>query len=99
MEEFCFLALRTVRGIDRRQFAAAFGCSLESVYSTVVQQLAAQGLVETSEGYIRLTKRGRMRRDFRDGKKIFVRGSHGCHALRECFFGTGHAAFDGGADQ
>ena len=58
MEEFCFLALRTVRGIDRRQFAAAFGCSLESIYSTVVQQLAAQGFVETSEGYIRLTKRG-----------------------------------------
>lgn len=58
MEAFCFLALRTAAGIDRVKFSATFGCSLESVYGTVVQQLAAQGLVETSEGYIHLTEQG-----------------------------------------
>lgn len=58
LEAFCFLALRTAAGIDRVKFAATFGCSIESVYSEVVEALSAQGLLETSEGYIRLTERG-----------------------------------------
>ena len=58
MEEFCFLALRTAAGIRRAQFAATFGCPIECVYGAVIEKLAAQGLLEVSEAYLRLTERG-----------------------------------------
>lgn len=58
MEEFCFLALRTARGLSRSAFKARFGYSLTHVYGPVVADLAAQGLLLTAGDYVRLTERG-----------------------------------------
>ncbi|MFC2468828.1 MAG: radical SAM family heme chaperone HemW [Negativicutes bacterium] len=58
MEEFCFLALRTVRGLSRAKFAAKFGCSLDSVYHATLQDLQAEGLLEEAADSVRLTERG-----------------------------------------
>ena len=58
MEEFCFLALRTVRGLSRAKFAAKFGCSLDSVYHATLQDLQAKGLLEEAADSVRLTERG-----------------------------------------
>ena len=58
LEEFCFLALRTVRGIDRAAFQAKFGCTLESVYAAVLQDMQAKGLLVVDEAGARLTERG-----------------------------------------
>ena len=58
MEEFCFLALRTARGLSRAKFAAKFGCSLDSVYHATLQDLQAKGLLEEAADSVRLTERG-----------------------------------------
>lgn len=58
MEEFAFLALRTVRGMDRQAFQTKFGCSFASVYASVTQELLQKGLLETDGDYVRLTGRG-----------------------------------------
>ena len=58
MEEFCFLALRTARGIDRQKFVGAFGCTLESVYAPVLADMQGKGLLLVDDAGVRLTKRG-----------------------------------------
>lgn len=58
MEEFCFLALRTVQGIDRQKFVEKFGCTLESVYAPILTDMRAKGLLTVDDAGVRLTKRG-----------------------------------------
>ncbi len=58
MEEFSFLALRTVDGIDKEAFRQRFGCTLESVYGAVVRQLEGKGLLRDCGGKVCLTELG-----------------------------------------
>lgn len=58
MEEFAFLALRTVRGLSREAFSKRFGVSLESVYSKTIEKMKQQGLLEEQDGFLRLTSLG-----------------------------------------
>lgn len=58
MEEFLFLGLRMTRGISRQDFRERFGFMPEDVYGDVFQTLKNDGLLDTAEGRIFLTKRG-----------------------------------------
>ncbi len=58
MEEFCFLALRMVRGIDKAAFAAKFGQLIGSIYHRSIEEMKRRGLLEEDESYLRLTSLG-----------------------------------------
>ena len=59
--EAVFLALRTVRGLDARGFAAEFGGSPRAFFAKEIDELAAAGLLEEAgQGALRLTRRGRL---------------------------------------
>lgn len=58
MEEFCFLALRTSKGIDKSAFQRKFGCSIGPIYSESIEKMKAQKLLEETENHIRLTSLG-----------------------------------------
>lgn len=58
MEEFMFLGLRMLDGIERREFEQSFGVPIEAVYADQIKKLTAQDLIEQREGSIRLTARG-----------------------------------------
>ena len=58
MEEFCFLALRTARGIDKAAFAAKFGRLIDSVYHRPIAEMKRRGLLAEDESYLRLTPLG-----------------------------------------
>ena len=58
MEEFAFLALRTVRGIRKTAFREKFGCTLESVYEDVLKRMEGKGLLQNGEEEVRLTESG-----------------------------------------
>jgi oxygen-independent coproporphyrinogen-3 oxidase len=62
--EAVFLALRTLRGLDAARFAAEFGAPPRHFYGHRIDALArAELLVETPEGDLRLTARGRLLSD------------------------------------
>jgi oxygen-independent coproporphyrinogen-3 oxidase len=62
--EAVFLALRTLRGLDAARFAAEFGAPPRRFFGPRIEALArAQLLVETPEGDLRLTPRGRLLSD------------------------------------
>lgn len=58
MEEFMFLGLRMMEGVDKKEFEQTFGHTLEDVYGRVIRDLVSKGLIEESRKGIRLTKRG-----------------------------------------
>lgn len=58
MEEFAFLALRTVEGLSRQAFAEKFAVPLAEVYGEVMDRLARQGLLTVDEVGCRLTEKG-----------------------------------------
>lgn len=58
MEEFAFLALRTVEGLSRQAFAEKFAVPLAEVYGEVMDKLARQGLLTVDEAGCRLTEKG-----------------------------------------
>lgn len=58
MEEFMFLGLRMMEGIRRVDFLEQFGKEIEEVYGKQIRQLEQNGLIESVEGRIRLTKLG-----------------------------------------
>lgn len=58
MEEFMFLGLRMMCGVDRNVFYQKFGQKIEEVYGDVLQKLCAQGLLLKEQDCIRLTERG-----------------------------------------
>jgi oxygen-independent coproporphyrinogen-3 oxidase len=59
--EAVFLALRTLRGLDAARFAAEFGAPPRRFFGPPIEALTrAELLVETPEGDLRLTPRGRL---------------------------------------
>lgn len=60
MGETMMLGLRLLEGVRWDEFAERFGVSLHTVYEQEINELAAQGLLETDARGIRLTPRGRL---------------------------------------
>ncbi|WJY28515.1 radical SAM family heme chaperone HemW [Sporosarcina trichiuri] len=58
MEEEMFLGLRKLDGVSAGKFALKFGIPLEEKYGSVVDDLAARGLLERRGDRVRLTKDG-----------------------------------------
>ena len=58
MEEFCFLGLRLVDGIDARTFEKIFGAKFFDVFGAVVEKNRKLGLLAIDGDKIFLTKRG-----------------------------------------
>ncbi len=58
MEEFCFLALRMSKGIDKAAFREKFNCSIESVYKSSIERMKDQRQLDETENHIRLTSLG-----------------------------------------
>ncbi len=58
MEEYAFLALRTVRGIDTTDFQRTFGVGIDEVYGAVIEKYSAQGLLRRAEHHVALTDVG-----------------------------------------
>lgn len=58
MEEYMFLGLRMMCGIDRREFVGMFGRRIEEIYGETIERLYRQGLLLQENDRIRLTDRG-----------------------------------------
>ena len=58
MEEFCFLGLRLVEGIDAATFAKNFGASIFDVFGSIINKNRRLGLLEVDGDKIFLTARG-----------------------------------------
>lgn len=58
MEEFMFLGLRLMEGIEEAAFLNIFGVSVDAVYGETIARLAGQGLLERAGGRLFLTPRG-----------------------------------------
>ena len=58
MEEFCFLALRTVEGININKFKQKFGVDIKSIFGSAINKLKCQNLIETTNDRIKLTDYG-----------------------------------------
>ena len=58
MEEFCFLGLRTAKGLSVKDFAEKFGTSIFEIYGDVIEKNIKLGLLENFGGRIFLNKRG-----------------------------------------
>lgn len=58
MEEFMFLGLRMMCGVDCRAFADQFGQQIEEVYGTVIAEFTARGLLVEEDGHVKLTEKG-----------------------------------------
>ncbi len=68
MAETMMMGLRLDTGIIEVEFASRFGCSLFDVYTEVISDLNGLGLIETGDGAVRLTPRGRLL-----GNEVFSR--------------------------
>jgi oxygen-independent coproporphyrinogen-3 oxidase len=60
MAETAMLALRLAEGLDTAAFAARFSQSFTAVYGEQVRELLELGLLEHTDGRLRLTGRGRL---------------------------------------
>ena len=58
IEETMFLGLRMMRGVDLDRFEEVFRERAEVLYEDVITDLTRKGLLEISNGYLRLTERG-----------------------------------------
>lgn len=58
MEEFCFLGLRKISGISRREFLQLFGRTIDVVYEDVLRKYKLLGLIDSVGDTIRLTDKG-----------------------------------------
>ena len=58
MEEFMFLGLRMMRGVDGQTFYEVFGESMEELYGKVIDKLCGYGVLVREQGRIRLTEQG-----------------------------------------
>ena len=58
MEEFMFMGLRLMEGINIEEFNRRFSRNLLNVYKEVVQNNIKKGLLVNEDGYIRLTEKG-----------------------------------------
>ena len=71
MEEYAFLALRTVEGIDAADFARTFGAALEDIYGAVIEKYIIEGLLCRTSTHIALTPAG-----MKVGNEIFAAFLH-----------------------
>lgn len=58
MEEFMFLGLRMMCGVEEAEFQQRFGQDIDSVYGAVLEKQCGLGLLERKDGWIRLTPKG-----------------------------------------
>lgn len=58
MEEFMFLGLRMIRGIERSRFYQLFGFTVDNIYSRVISQLEADELLMQNPERVWLTEKG-----------------------------------------
>ena len=58
MREYPFLRLRTTSGIDLIEFKRKYGYDFMEIYSKEVLKNVEEGLLEVSEGHVRLTEKG-----------------------------------------
>lgn len=58
MEEFMFLGLRLMEGVDEGEFTRQFGRRLEEVYERPVDKLVSAHLLEREKGRLKLTPKG-----------------------------------------
>ena len=58
IEEFCFLALRKIEGIELNLFKHKFNEDIYSIYDETINKLQNEGLIKVSEHNIKLTERG-----------------------------------------
>ena len=68
MADTLILGLRLVEGVSLSGFRERFGVELSERYGDRLRELAQAGLVETADGYLRLTPRGRLL-----GNEVFQR--------------------------
>ena len=68
MAETLMLGLRLDTGVSVDEFTGRFGVPLTQVYGETVDDLASLGLLEASDGWLRLTARGRIL-----GNEVFSR--------------------------
>ncbi len=58
MEEFMFLGLRLVSGVDTHAFEEIFGHGIREVYGEVIDKYISMGLLEMAGKYLKLTDEG-----------------------------------------
>lgn len=58
IEEFMFMGLRMIKGIEEKEFQKRFGVSVDSVYEEVLNNNINKGLLERAKGRIYLTEKG-----------------------------------------
>lgn len=58
MEEFCFLALRTIWGINKQKFKDVFNQDIYEIYGEVIENLKGKNLLKETNEAIFLTKLG-----------------------------------------
>lgn len=58
MEEFMFLGLRLMEGIDKKSFEERFNEKIESVYGQEIEALISDGLILSQGNTIKLTSKG-----------------------------------------
>lgn len=58
MEEFMFLGLRLVEGVEKQEFKRQFAVPMEEVYGSVLAKMKAQNLLCEEKGRVFLSKKG-----------------------------------------
>lgn len=58
MGEAVFLGLRILEGIKMKEFKERFGVGIEEAFANAVHDLTEKGLLEITQGHLRLTKKG-----------------------------------------
>ena len=58
MEEFMFLGLRMMQGIERSRFYQSFGFTVDNIYSKVIARLEAEELLQQNPERVWLTEKG-----------------------------------------
>ena len=58
MEEFMFLGLRMIQGIERSRFYQSFGFTVDNIYSRVIARLEAEELLQQNPERVWLTEKG-----------------------------------------
>lgn len=60
MEEELFLGLRKTKGVSKIAFQKKFNMEMDQVFAKQLQNNQEQGLLEESNGYVRLTRKGKL---------------------------------------
>ena len=58
IEEFMFMGLRLVEGIDKDEFKCRFGINIESIYKDIIVKNTIEGLLKEENNKIFLTEKG-----------------------------------------